>query len=548
MKRFIEETIAREYDIVVIGGGITGAAVAYDAASRGFSVALVEKQDFGHATSSATSKLIHGGFRYLANFEIAIVRESLKERRILENIAPNLVYPIRVLVPCYDSGITKHTWFFRMGMLLYDSLSFDKGNTWDPDKRIGTHEAFSAASMADMEPVIPVDGLKKVFAYYDCASLFPERLTLAFVRSAVKYGAHAANYCKVEEFIYGKGEKKIAGVKVRDTINDRLLEIRGKLTINCGGPWADLLLDTASGRAQGNAKRIKRSEGIHIITKKPVCRNMIAIVTSSGKGVVMTPWRGYTLIGPTDKEYFGDPDDYKVTKDSVIELMDTANRSLKPEDRLEFSDIVHTYGGLRPLIEDKGKSVRDASRRYEIYDNARDGLDGLITVEGGKYTTSRNLAMNVMKVVGHKLNNTGTRCITSSDYLAGCAINSVEKFICDLKKEFSDFSERTVDCLGRYYGTDARVVLKLARSDKSLSTTLDKDGEITAQVVYAIREEMAMTLRDILLRRTGLGTAGRPEDGVLNLVSAIAAEELGWSADRVNSELASVESVYGVLR
>jgi len=168
MKRFIEDLNTTEFDVVVIGGGITGAAVAYDAASRGLSVALAEKNDFGCATSAATSKLIHGGFRYLANLEFGIVRESLKERRTLENIAPNLVYPMRVMVPCYKQGITKHTWAVRLGMMLYDSLSFDKGRTWDKSKSIGFHKAVPAMKALEMEPSIPRKGFKKAFSYYLC--------------------------------------------------------------------------------------------------------------------------------------------------------------------------------------------------------------------------------------------------------------------------------------------------------------------------------------------------------------------------------------------
>ena len=249
MKRFIETHDGQEYDVAVIGGGITGAAVAYDAACRGLRVALMEKQDFGCATSAATSKLIHGGFRYLANGEFRIVRESLKERRILSNIAPNLVTPIQVLVPCYKRGITRHTGFFRAGMMIYDALSFDKGRTWDPAQHIGPHRTIPVRRAADVEPNMPRDGLKKLFSYYDCASLFPERLTLAFVRSAMRRGAHAANYCKVESFLTANG--RVSGVRVRDLIRNREVEVRARLCINCGGPWADLILDTARGDHDG---------------------------------------------------------------------------------------------------------------------------------------------------------------------------------------------------------------------------------------------------------------------------------------------------------
>ena len=545
MKRFIENHDGKIYDVIVIGGGITGAAVAYDAASRGLSVALVEKQDFGCATSAATSKLIHGGFRYLANFELRIVRESLRERRTLENIAPNLVYPIKVLVPCYHTGISRHTSIIRFGMFLYDALSYDKGRTWDNSKKISFHKVISARNASEIEPAIPRDGLKKIFAYHDCASLFPERLTLAFIKSAVAQGANVSNYCKVEEFVFADNEKnKIAGVKVKDLINNRHVELRAKLTINCGGPWADLILDAARGDKRG--KRIKRSEGIHIITRKPVCNNLIAMITSSGRGFVMAPWRGHTLIGPTDKEYDGNPDEYRVTKQAIDDLIKDVNGALKGTGRIEYKDVIHTYGGLRPLVDDKSKSVRESSRRYEIYDNARDGFHGLITVEGGKYTTSRNLAQHVMKTVSQKLNTGHTKCITDKRHLAGCEIKDINNFIHELKAGNKDFDARTVECLGRYYGNECHCVLDLARRDKSLAKPLNADGEIAAQAVYAIREEMALTLKDILMRRTGLGTLGIPGDEVIAAIADIAAKELNWDEMRKSNEIIEARKLFEI--
>jgi glycerol-3-phosphate dehydrogenase len=527
MNRFIESYKGKEYDVIVIGGGITGAAVAYDAASRGLSVALVEKQDFGCATSAATSKLIHGGFRYLVNFEFRIVRESLRERRILSNIAPNLVYPTRVLVPCYNSGVSKHTTIFRLGMLLYDSLSFDKGRTWDASKRIGPHCTIPLSEALKMEPALPREGIKKVFSYYDCASLFPERLTLAFIRSAVQCGAEVANYCRVEDFLFTGGGSKIAGVRVKDLAGSRDVELKGKLTINCGGPWADLILDAARGHSKGN--RIKRSEGIHIITRKPVCHSLIAMVTSTGRGFVMAPWRGYTLIGPTDKEYAGNPDEYRVTKQAVRDLVDTVNQALGGAGRIELADVVHAYGGLRPLVGGDSKSVRDASRKYEIHDSAGDGFEGLITVEGGKYTTSRNLAQNVMKMAAGKLNAGSGKCITGERYLAGCDIKDIEKFIDERKAGNPGFDEKTVDTLCRYYGTDCGRVLELARQDKALADPLNDDGEIAAQAVFAVRHEMALTLKDILLRRTGIGALGDPGAETITKLANVAAMELKWN-------------------
>jgi len=543
MKRFIESHDGIIFDAIVIGGGITGAAVAYDAASRGLSVALVEKQDFGCATSAATSKLIHGGFRYLANMEFGLVRESLRERRTLENIAPNLVYPVPVLIPCYDTGVARNKWVMKAGMLLYDLLSYDKGKTWDKSKSIGLHKTISIEKSLELEPIIPKPGLKAVYNYYDCASLFPERLTLAFIKSAVSQGAQVSNYSKVEEFIFSDaGKKEIVGVKVKDLIKNREVELRGKLTINCGGPWADLIL----GAAKGNncAGRIRRSEGIHVITKKLVNQNMLVMILPSGKGFFLIPWRGHTLIGTTDKEYVGNPDQFQVTKPAILELLETVNEALQGTVRIKYEDVLHTYGGLRPLVEDQTKEVYKTSRRYEIYDNARDGLGGLITVEGGKYTTSRGLAQNVVKVVGKKLNRNLGKCVTDRKYLAGCDIKDIEQFLEELRGQYQDFSQKTVECLGRYYGSECHQVLGLARQDPSLAQHMNDDGEILAQALHAVRLEMAMTLKDILVRRTGMGTLGDPGyDKILKLAD-LAAKELGWTDARKKLETEEAKKLF----
>ena len=542
MKRLVEDYRGESFDVIVVGGGINGAAIAYDAALRGWSVALLEKQDFGGATSAATSRLIHGGFRYLANLEFGMVRESLRERRILENIAPNLVYPIPVLVPSYQTGIARNPWVLRAGMLLYDLLSYGKADTWDPGKKIGRHQTLSRDKALALEPVIPETGLKDVFLYHDCQSLFPERLTLAFIKSAVKHGARVANYAQVEGFIFSNGTRReIAGVKVRDLLHQRAVEVRGRLTINCGGPWADLILGLALG--EPSAKKIRRSEGIHVITRKLVNHHMVVLISPAGRGIFLIPWRGRTLIGTTDKEYVGDPDEFKVTKTAILELLETVNGALQGKTRIGYEDVMHTYGGLRPLVEDQTKEVYTSSRKYEIYDHAQDGLEGLLTVEGGKYTTSRGLAQNATKRMAAKLQKPG-KCLTDQQHLAGCEINDLAIFLSQLKADYPDFDEKTVERLGRYYGQEAAEVLALARQDHSLAETLNDQGEILAQAVYAIRREMALTLPDILVRRTGLGALGHPGKATLAKLAERAAQELGWAEARKEAEIQAADRLF----
>jgi len=542
MKRFIETYDGRPFDVVAVGGGISGAAVAYDAASRGLSVALLEKQDFGCATSAATSKLIHGGIRYLANREFGLVRESLRERRTMSNIAPNLVYPQPVIVAIHGRTSISTSWAIRAGMMLYDLLSFDKRFTWDKSKRLPLHRMLNSKEVLRLEPNVRAEDLRGAAFYFDCLSLCPERLTLAFIKSAVKEGAQVSNYAKVGGFL-SSGSGRISGVKVRDLISDRDLEIEGRLVVNCGGPWADIILNFISDKGVGT--KVRRSEGIHVITRRLVGHHMVACTSTRGKGFFLLPWRGHTLIGLTDKEYVGDPDDFNVTRAAIEELLEDVNDRSGVEP-LRYEDVLYTYGGLRPLVENQTKGTRESSRRYEIYDNGKNGLEGLITVVGGKYTTSRGLAESVMKMVARKLGRDLGKCVTAKRYLAGCEIKDINAFVDGVKSENKDFEERTLDWLGRHYGTEYQGVIDLARADKSLAEPLDQDGEIAAQVVYATREEMALTLKDIFLRRTGLGTLGDPGDDVLNKVADLAMSELGWDSDRKDQEIRQVKQALQV--
>ncbi|MFA5399483.1 MAG: glycerol-3-phosphate dehydrogenase/oxidase [Dehalococcoidia bacterium] len=532
MKRFIESHNNATYDIIVIGGGITGAAVAYEAASRGLSVAMVEKGDFGAATSSATSKLIHGGLRYLANFEIGIVRESLRERRILENIAPNFVYPIPFIVPTYKNS-KDNQWILEPAMIIYDLLSYDKGFTWDRAKRIPQHRHLSRNRVLDLEPVVKAERLTGGIMFYDCASIIPERLTLAFIKSAVKFGAVVSNYSKVEDFTRETG--KITGVVVRDLLNGKTVEIRGKMTINCAGPWADLVLDVAGGKP--GSQHVRRSEGIHVITRSLTRKYVVGALTPNGRHCNILPWRGHSLLGTTDREFTGNPDDYRVTREKIEEFIGEINMSFGDSELVKYSDIKYAYGGLRPLVEDETVDVYKTSRKYEIYDNADDGLQGLITVEGGKYTTSRNLAENVLKTVMNKFGREYKKSITARNYLAGCDIKDMAAFIYSAKISSSDFSETAVDYLARIYGSEFNDVMQIARSDRKYAEPLNADGELPAQALYAVKNEMARTLTDIVLRRTGIGTLGNPGPKVLETVAGIAAGELKWDAARVDSEL-----------
>ncbi|HEY9169469.1 MAG TPA: glycerol-3-phosphate dehydrogenase/oxidase [Lutibacter sp.] len=539
LKRYIEEHTNTNFDVIIIGGGITGAAVAYTAAGRGLSVALFEKKDYGGATSAATSKLIHGGLRYLANMEFKLVRESLHERRILGNIAPNFVYPLPFLFPNYKRW-KGNMWKMAAGMFLYDALSYDKKYTWDKSKQLPNHKTISFKKTIEQEPNLIKKDLRNATVFYDYQSIFPERLTLSFIKSAAEYGAKVSNYAIVEDFVYDD-ENKISGVKVKDLILNKTKTVKGSLIINCGGTWADKILNMASKSKNLNHK-VRRSEGVHIITKKISGNNVVSLKKKDGGHMMIMPWRNHSLIGTTDKEYEGDPDDYEVSKESLMEVIQAVNENF--EKKISYSDIKHAYGGLRPLVDDQTKGSYQSSRKYEVYDNALEGIQGIITIEGGKYTTSRGLATEVINLVSKKLNKTLSETVSDNLYLSGCEIRDMKQFMIKQHINYSDFSKETVEYVSRNYGTESKIVFHIARGNPDYAEVISQDGEILAEVVYAINYECAKTLKDIMLRRTGTGTLGNPGKEVFDKIIKVAAELLDWDEKKTQKEYNSMLKVY----
>ncbi|EIE00490.1 glycerol-3-phosphate dehydrogenase/oxidase [Leptospira licerasiae] len=522
LERFIEKVGDETYfDVLIIGGGITGSSLAYEVASRGLSVALVEKEDFGGATSSATGKLIHGGLRYLKRFDLSLVREALKERRILSNIAPNLVYPFPMILP--NPGLLE-----RIGLFVYDLLSFDRNWTWDRSKNIPAHKILSKEEIRSRGL-----NMDSAIYFYDCIMPCPERLTLAFLKSAVQEGASVSNYTKTEELLF-EGNRVI-GALVKDTIYNKNVKLRASVVVNASGPWSQDILN-GTGRIKVPVPK-KRSEGIYLITKK-YFDTMVLHVGKKGH-FSFAPWRGKNMIGPTEKAYYGSVEDWKLSPESILEFLEYINSSGLLSEKLELKDIEYAYGGLRPLAETGGeeKETYSASRKSELQDHSEEGIEGLISAVGGKYTTSRHFARKIFRLIRKKSNKKTGPGISEKKFLKGCEIPNIESYLENAKISHPDTSKKTIEYLVRHYGTEYEEVLQLADSSAQLSEILDEDGELAAQVLYAIRFEMAMNLQDIFLRRTGLGTVGLPSDEVLAKAVEIAGKEWNWSAEKKSEEI-----------
>ena len=525
MRRQLERLANEEFDIHVIGGGATGACIARDAALRGLSVALSEKNDFAHATSAHNSKLVHGGLRYLRNFELGLVRESLKERRIWQRIAPHLVRPLPFLVPLYDGGLGARA-TLSAGLTLYDLLSFDR--TWldDSEQRLPGHRWFAREDALAREPTLDGPGFAGAFLYYDAQMYAPERLALECLLDAAEHGAALANHAEATKLIQRNG--RIEGASLRCTLSGEQLDVRAKLTIVAAGPWADFFLN----RALGNTShKLVRSKGIHVIVPALTRHDALTVATPHGHFFVL-PWRGFSLLGTTDTAFVDAPDSVGVSEGDITGFLAFVNAHL-PEVSLARRDVRHFYAGLRPLVDDGSRDTYGASRRAELIDHAKtEHIEGLVSAIGGKWTTSRDLAEKVVDAAVAKLGVRTRAPMTATTLLPGGRIGSLG--------EFRTRYAPAQDHLARLYGARLDGVLSLAKDNPQLSQPLSPSGDIAAQVLFAVREEMAMTLEDVVMRRTGIGQLGAPAPDVLNFTAGAMANELGWNDARKEAEIASL--------
>ncbi|MDP8222680.1 MAG: glycerol-3-phosphate dehydrogenase/oxidase [Candidatus Lernaella stagnicola] len=542
MRRDLEIMADTKFDVLFVGGGVTGAAAVMDAAQRGLRAALVEKKDFGWATSSATSKLVHGGLRYLKNLEMGLVRESLRERRILERIAPHLVEPWPFLVPTYSSLKKNNLPMITAGMVLYELLSFDKAWLEDPDRQVPSFRLLSKRRVLEEEPHVITEGLTGGAIYYDCHMHSPERVHLEMIMAAAAHGAQVANYAEVVGL--RKDGSRVIGATVRDAHTGEEVDISAAVVVNVAGPWADFVSEMALG---GEKKHLIRSQGIHLIFRNITEKYALVLQTLSRRHFFLIPYRGMTLAGTTDTRFSGNPDQYSVTREAAEEFLREINE-VYPSAHLTMDDVTWTYGGLRPIVDeetDVDVDVYKASRKYEIYDHAdEDKVDGFVTVIGGKYTTSRNLAETLTNLVERKLGREPGTCHTAWTPLPGGAIRRWHEFMAEGRRRYPKLGEEMLQRLSLVYGTMREEVIG-RMNENGLGAVVDSRHPLPAAViVQAAEREMAMTLEDILWRRTTLGNTGQLSEEAVTTAGKIAGAVLGWSKSREKKEVqAALEKI-----
>lgn len=480
------------YDLLVIGGGINGAAIAHIAAQRGMKVALLEKGDFASGTSSKSTKLIHGGIRYLENFEVDLVYESLRERSIQLKTAPHLVKPLPFVIPVYE-GDKRPLWMMQFGVFLYEMLA--------GPYRVSPRKNLSREEVMRLEPGIEPQGLKGGVLYYD-AQMDDARLCLENVLMADQYGAHAANYLKAVSFIKENG--RVTGVRARDMLKGGKgeIEVRAKKVICAAGPWTNELLRLD---IPGAKKKVRTTKGIHIVYQGEISKHAILIGSQSDRRIFFViPWMGNSLIGTTDTDYIAGPDEVRVEREDIDYLMRESKRVFPALD-FDPKKILATFAGLRPLIR-KGGSPRKVSRKHLFYE----APSGVIFVVGGKYTTYRKVAVdcvNKLRKIYQKEDFTL--------YGSGKITESAEAVAAKTGLEMA-----VVRSLMDVYGTRYKDVLKLVEKDPALKEKIsDQPPVIKAQLVYSAQSEMAQTPEDILDRRLSLAYRGNVSGSTLTTVS-----------------------------
>jgi len=532
MRRALDRLVNETFDLLIIGGGVTGACVARDASLRGLKVALIEKGDFAGATSAHNSKLVHGGLRYLRNFEFGLVRESLKERRIWQRIAPHLVHPLPFLVPIYGGGLRARA-TLRAGLTLYDLLSFDKGWLDDPAQRLPNHSWLNRNEALAAEPVMDRPGLEGALQYYDAQMYSPERLALECLIEADENGAAIANYVSGGKLL--KRDERVEGCEARDDETGQVFDVRARATLIAAGPWADIFLEQTLGRS--SAHKLMRSKGIHLLVPA-ITRKAALTIAAEGSHFFILPWHGHTLVGTTDTAFKNSPDDLGVSEKDISDFLTLINQNL-PAAKLTRGSVEYFYAGLRPLVDDGSGDTYGASRRAELVDHGKDdGLDGLFSAIGGKWTTSRDLAQSVVDAIVEKLAVSVADCETDEEPTSGGDIGRVADFLSSQRAEHTDLP--TIEHLAHMYGARLPDMLAQADNRPELRAPIGGAGDIAAQIVFAVREEMALRLSDVVMRRTCMGQIGAPSKDALESASRIMARELGWSEERRSREISEL--------
>jgi glycerol-3-phosphate dehydrogenase len=523
------------FDVLLIGGGIIGAGCARDLTTRGLRVALVEARDFGHGTTARSTRLIHGGLRYLEQRDFALVRESLRERERLLRNAPHLVQPLLFVTPLYAGGRHNRP-LLKVGMTLYDALSYDKS--------LPGHRTYDAAGILRLEPGLSPEGLLGGATYSDGQVELPERLCWENVLATHQGGGAVANHARVTRLLREgdpqAGAARVVGALVQDERSGATFPVRAPLTVNTTGPWVEEALGEMLG-FKTEKRFLRRTKGVHLVVPKFTDHAVVLVAGSDGRVFFVVPWRGFSVVGTTDTDFTGSLDDVAADANDVAYLQAETRRHFP---RADVDTVYYTWAGVRALVLERsrqGMNESQVSRKDKIHDHGADGIPGLVTVLGGKITAYRAIAEQ-LGAFAVRLLGRGGPSRTGVDPYPGKPITApppdLDRYTAGLRGRLAGFGINEAHTLVRTHGTAAENILQLAKEDPALARRVVPDAfEILAQVAYAAREEMAVTLGDALLRRTGIGFG--PRQGLDGLADAarVMAHVHGWDEARTRAEM-----------
>jgi glycerol-3-phosphate dehydrogenase len=550
MQRDAEQLRRRKFDVLVVGGGITGACLAHDAALRGLSVALVERGDFASATSSASSKLLHGGVRYLQQIELRKVRESAFESACFQRIAPHLSRWVPFLVPT-DRSLARGRTVMRAAMAVYEALTIgrDRGID-DPAKKAPANFYLDRSALLERVPLLAGRReLSGAQVLYESHMYNSERMVLAFLKAAAQNGAVVGNYFSLVGFLQENGA--VAGGSVRDGLTGETFPVRAKVVANAAGPWIAALNRPLPG-ANLSLPVTGFSSGAHVVTRLVHEEFALAVGTSrpaqtvvdrGGRHVFVIPWRNHSLIGTTNSPYSGDLDSVRATESDVASLLADVNAAL-PGASLAPRDVRYAYAGLYPLVAEVVRpDVYQGSGEYQVVDHAPGGVEGLVSVLGAKYTTARKVAEAGTDLVERKLGRKVTPCRTATTPLPSGDIPRLETFIAHaIERHASRLPEAAIRHLVSSYGTEIDAVAAAGAVHPRGFSPLAGDREsIEAEVIYAVEHELAVRLEDVVFRRTGLGTLGHPGPSCIRRCAELMGARLGWTEEVTAREIERVE-------
>ena len=538
MIRDLDTLAGRTFDLLVVGGGIYGLAIAYDASQRGLAVALVERDDFGSGASFNHLRTIHGGLRYLQSFDLARARESVRERAAFARIAPHALKPTPFALPLYRS-LTRGKLAMRAGFLLDRAVAAGRNRGVPASHRLRGGRVVSRATAIQDYPGLRRQGLTGAAVWYDYVTTEPDRLTFSFALAAAEHGAALANH--VEAVALLRDGARVAGVQARDTLSARTIDIGARVVVNATGGAIDALL-----KPFGRTAGVPMLKAMNVVTRRDAGEEALGGRTASGRTLFLVPWRERALFGTWESDRVCEPDDRTIAERDVAAFITELNQAFPALD-LTLADVTLVHAAPVPAFV-RGDAVA-LEGRTPIRDHRADGLDGLFSVAGTKFTTARAAAERVTDLVFARLSRPAAPCRTASIPLPGGSVRDVGLAIADARREHdAGLPSDTIPHLIAAYGSRYRDVLDLAADRPEWRTRVAKDSPVIgAELVLAARREMAMTLADAVLRRTPLGALGDPGDDALSRAAAIVGGELGWPDAKRADEIAAVRRLYGIV-